>query len=316
MKRRNFIKNSMGAAIAGSSLMNGFNINQTEEDSPMTRNKLGNINSQHNIEINSIQDNAKRPSFLNKSYPIISGIFAGQTVKELIAEARNAEFEGAKGITIDLFDLKPEFRNSDSLERVINSVNLPFMFYFYRNDKWKDSSDDDRQELLLTAAGSGASMIDVMGDLYDPSSREITYNKEAIDKQKRLIDKIHEKGADVVMSSHTSSSLSTEEVVEHMLALEKRDPDVVKIVTNTNTEEELAEAFATTMTLNRELKKPFIHLCGGKYSRLHRFVCPTLGVSILFAVSNYSDRYGFGQPTIKSMKAVLDNIHWNINSVK
>jgi hypothetical protein len=75
------------------------------------------------------------------------------------------------------------------------------MFFFYRNDKWNKSSDDDRQILLLGAAYAGASMIDVMGDFYHPSPMEITRNTKAIDKQKRLIDKIHAKGADVVKPS-------------------------------------------------------------------------------------------------------------------
>ena len=159
-------------------------------------------------------------------------------------------------------------------------------------------------------------MIDVMGDLYDPSPMEITHNPVAIDKQKRLIDKIHAKGANVVISSHMPSlSRTTEQVVEHMLEVESRGPDVVKIVTGVNTEEELAEAFRTTMALKRELKVPFIHLCNGKFSRPHRFMGPVLGVSIFFAVPRYEPRYGMHQPTIRAMKAVLDNIHWNINDV-
>ncbi len=255
-------------------------------------------------------------SFLNKPYPVITGIMAGQTPEELIAESRNAEFDGAQGIAIDLFDLKPEFRNAESLKGIIDSVRLPFMFYFYRNDRWGKPADDERQELLLAAADAGASMIDVMGDLYDPSPLEITHKKSAIDKQKRLIDRIHAKGADVVMSSHMPSSARTaEQVLEHMLEMESRGPDVVKIVTGVNTAEELAEAFRTTMLLKRELKKPFIHLCGGKFSRPHRFMGPALGVSILFAVSRYNPRYGMTQPTIRAMKAVLDNLHWNIREV-
>jgi len=254
-----------------------------------------------------------RHSFLNKPYPVITGIMCGQTPQELIAKSRNSEFDGAQGIAIDLTDLKLVFRNTESLKSIIDSVNLPFMFYFYRNDKWKESSDDERQEVLLDAVEAGASMIDVMGDLYDPSPMEITHNQSAIDKQKRLIDKIHAKGAEVVISSHISCSRTTEQVVEHMKALEERGPDVVKIVTGVNTEEELAEAFRTTMTLKCELKIPFIHLCSGKFSRPHRFLGPALGVSIMFAVHRYEERYGFTQPTIKAMKAVLDNIHWNIN---
>ncbi|WP_372933993.1 type I 3-dehydroquinate dehydratase [Mariniphaga sediminis] len=262
-------------------------------------------------------DNKKRLSFLNKPYPVIAGIISGQTPQELIAGVRNSESEGADGITIDLFDLKLEFRNAESFKCITDSVHLPFMFYFYREDKWKESSEDDRQEVLLAAADGGASMIDVLGDLYDPSPKEITYNKSAIDKQKRLIDKIHSKGADVVMSLHTGCYLSTEETLKHMLELESRGPDIVKIVTTINTEEELAEALNTTIALNSELKIPFIHLCSGKFSRPHRFMCPVLGTTLVFAVPYYSNRYpNLAQPTIKSMKAVLGSIRWNINDIK
>ena len=309
--RRDFIKNS-AAISAGVMILPHHILNGKGNNLPNDKVNVGIAGTEGLTD-----NNKKRLSFLKKPYPVIAGIIAGQTPQELIASAKNSEFEGAGGITIDLYDLKPEFRNSESFKSIINSVNLPFMFYFYRKDKWKESSDDDRQEVLLTAADAGASMIDVMGDLYDPSPNEITYNQNAIDKQKRLIDKIHSKGADVVISSHTRCPLTTEEVVKHTLELELRGPDVVKIVTTINTEEELAEALRTTIVLNRELKTPFIHLCGGKYSRPHRFMCPVLGTSILFAVPQYVAQYsGFFQPTIKSMKAVLDNIHWNIKAIE
>lgn len=257
-----------------------------------------------------------RLSFLNKPYPVITGIMAGQTPQELIAGAGNAEFDGARGIAIDLADLKPEYRNRESLQRVIEAVRLPFMFFFYRSDKWESGSGDEkRQELLLAAADAGASMIDVMGDWYDPSPMEITHNPGAIQKQEELIGRIHAKGADVVISSHMPCPRTAEQVLAHMRELESRGPDAVKIVTTVNTEEELAEAFRTTMILKRELKLPFIHLCTGKFSRPHRFIGPALGTSILFAVHQYEPRYAMVQPTIRAMKAVLDNLHWNINDV-
>jgi 3-dehydroquinate dehydratase len=308
--RRNFIKNA-AATSAGIMMMPG-NIFADKAENPSDDKVIIKNEGTESPAAN----NKKRPSFLNKSYPVITGIIAGQTPDELIAFSRNCESEGAGGIAIDLFDFKPEFRNYESFKKIINSVNLPFMFYFYRGDRWEKLGDDDRQEVLLAAAEAGASIIDVMGDLYDPSPKEITYNKEAIDKQKRLIDKIHSKGADVVISSHTGCPLTTEEVIKHMQELESRGPEVVKIVTTINTEEEFAEALNTTITLNRELKTPFIHLCSGKYRRPHRYMCPVLGTSILFAVPQYTDRYpGLSQPTIRSMKAVLDNINWNIKDV-
>ncbi len=254
-------------------------------------------------------------TFLNQPQPVATGIFAGQTPQELIAEARNCEFEGADGLAIELRDLKPEFRNRDSLKSVIDAVNLPTMFCFYRNDSQQNLDDDSRQEILLAAAEAGGSIIDVMGDLYDPSPMELTHNPAAIGKQKRLIDRIHSLGADVVISSHMACPRTAEQVFEHLSEVAKRGADVVKIVTTVNTDEELAEAFRTTLLLKRELGKPFIHLCNGTYSRPHRFMGPALGVSIFFCISRYEPRYGMTQPTIRAMKSVLRNMHWNINNL-
>lgn len=76
--------------------------------------------------------------------------------------------------------------------------------------------------MLLAAAEAGASIIDVMGDLYDPSPMELTRNPAAVDKQKRLIDRIHGKGADVVISSHMQCPRTAEQVLEHLSEAAKR----------------------------------------------------------------------------------------------
>lgn len=253
-----------------------------------------------------------KKTFLNQNRPVITSLFSGATPQELIAKAANSEFDGAGGIAIELHGLKPEFRNRESLKNIIEAVNLPFMFCFYRKDQWENRDDDARQELLLAAADAGASMIDVMGDLYDPSPLELTRNPAAVEKQMRLIDAIHDKGADVVISSHMACFRSTEQVVEHLKIVEARGADVVKLVQTVDTESELEEAIHTTLVLRRELKVPFIHLCNGKFARPHRFFGPALGVSIFFAVQRYENGVG-PQPTITAMKAVLDNLHWNIN---
>lgn len=252
-----------------------------------------------------------RRSFLKTPPPVLAGIFAGQTPAELIAEARHAEFEGAAGLAFELCDLKPEFRNAEALKPVIDAVNLPGMFVFYRNDRQQKLDDDARQEVLLAAVDAGAAMVDVMGDLYDPAPMELTRDPAAVEKQKRLIDRIHEKGAEVVMSSHMSCPRTAEQVLEHLSESAKRGPDVVKIVTTVNNDEELAEAMRTTLMLKRELKTPFIHLCNGSHSRPHRFLGPALGTSIFFAVPRYEPRYSMGQPSVRAMRTVLDNLHWS-----
>ena len=251
-----------------------------------------------------------KKSFLNQTDPVITALLNAETPGEFIVKAAKSESEGAGGIAIELKFLKPEFRNCNSLKSIIDAVHLPFMFCFYRNDKWENRDDDARQELLLDAVEAGASMIDVMGDLYDPSPFELTRNPVAVEKQMRLIDVIHAKGADVVISSHIDSFRTTEQVIEHMKTMEIRGADVVKLVQNANTEQELEETFRTTFALRRELKKPFIHLCNGKFARPHRFFAPAFGIAILFAVQGEATAT---QPTITAIKSVLDNLNWNIN---
>ena len=62
----------------------------------------------------------RRLFFQNPRATAITAIMSGQTPESLIAQSRSAEFDGADAIAIDLCDLLPEFRNRESLERVIN----------------------------------------------------------------------------------------------------------------------------------------------------------------------------------------------------
>lgn len=259
------------------------------------------------------ESSVAKKTFLNQKRPVITSLYSEETPEKAIEKARKSASEGAGGIAFELHLLKPEFRNHDSLKRIIDSVPLPFMFCFYRKDKWEQRGDDARQELLLTAAEAGASMIDVMGDLYDPSPLELTRSPAAVEKQMRLIDSIHAKNAAVVMSSHTGRFLTTEQVIEHMKTMEARGADVVKLVQAANTEQELEEAIRTTFALRRELKVPFIHLCGGKFSRPHRFFGPVLGLAIFFAVQGNSTTSL--QPNIAAIKSVLEHINWDIDAI-
>lgn len=246
---------------------------------------------------------------------MITAIMTGATPSELIAQIREADYEGADGIAIDLTQLRPEFRNVASLRNVIGSAGImPVMFFFYRNDAMKQyRTDEARQELLLMAADAGAHIIDVMGDLYCPSPRECTHDETAIARQMQLIEDIHARGSQVVMSSHMNEFLTTDEVLAQLHEFARRGADVVKLVQTVNSDEELATAIRTTMVLRRELDRPFIHLCNGSHARLHRFLGPELGVSVCFAVSRYDLRWPMTQPTVKAMKNVFDSMRFHLD---
>ena len=255
--------------------------------------------------------------YFNSTKTVIAAIMEGITPNEIISVARTAEFDGADAICLSLRELQPEFRNKDSLASIFTAVSIPFMVYFYRDNSNTPALDDDaRQTVLMDAAKAGASVIDVIGDLYDPNPvTQRATAKRAISRQKKLIDKFHAIGSQVVMSSHSTVFMDAEKTLEQLQDFESRGADIVKIVMPVNTEEEFAESVKTTMLLHRELKKPFIHLAGGKFARIQRFLGMSLGVSTTFAVAQYNPRNPMFQPSVRAMREVRDAYHWHISEL-
>ena len=256
-------------------------------------------------------------SFFNRQDAAITLLCAPQSISEAVSFARAGEMDGADGIAIELLQMPLEQRTEDKFRTVINSVQLPFMFIDYRNDMFLKADDEARQEYLLLAAKCGAEVIDVMGDLYDPSPFELTRDPAAVEKQKALISRIHELGAKVIMSSHmVSAERSAEEVLEHLNEQSARGADILKIVVGMNTEKALVEGMRTLFLLHKELNKPFVFLGGGLYGRFIRYIGPKLGAAIEFAVHDYVPGQSYNQPTVRSFKGVLENFHWDIENLK
>ncbi|MBR7105085.1 MAG: type I 3-dehydroquinate dehydratase [Lentisphaeria bacterium] len=255
-----------------------------------------------------------KKSFFNNQRTVIAALLKGTSIEDYIRQCREAEFAGADGIAAELCLLPQEQRTEENFKRLMDEVRLPFMFCLYRNDQSFGKDDAARMDVLLTAARAGAEVIDVMGDLFDPSPRELTRNGDAIARQKEVIGQLHALGTKVIISSHMSCSLRAEEVLEHLQEQASRGADMVKIVTGIHSEEDLLEAIKTTMLLNRELQVPFVHLGTGSHSRIHRYLGMQLGAAVEFAVASHTASPAlFAQPTIASFKAVQENLFWHIN---
>ena len=253
-----------------------------------------------------------RSSFFNRQKVAVTALLSEQSVSDFIVQIRASEFDGADAFAAELKHLPLEERTEEHFKAMINATQLPAMFLSYRNDKFLGADDEARQKYLLLAAQCGAEVIDVMGDLYDPSEFELTRDAVAIKKQMKLIDEIHSIGSKVIMSSHMPVFRTKDEVLEHMLRQSERGADICKLVQGVNTPQELALAVETTMYLNEKLDKPFVHLCGGKYARPHRFMSAALGNSIVFAIHEYrAHQILGGQPPIRNYRAVIDNFGWS-----
>jgi len=254
-----------------------------------------------------------RPSFLRLQSPYLAAIIEGATPEATIASILKCEHDGAEAFAVSLASWERDRLTREELSRVFQCTGRPMMPLCYRSGHLAADKldDEERAELLLLAVEAGAAACDIMGDMYDPAPRERTRDKEAIAAQKRLIDRIHAQGAEVLMSSHAPSEFLTgEEVLEHLSDFVSRGADIAKIVVRADSDDEVIEAFRTTVLLKRELKAPFVHLCSGRYGRLQRYVAPSLGAALTFGMETSVQG---PQPLVSSARGLLNELNWHVD---
>ena len=253
-------------------------------------------------------------TFLGHDKPLLVNMLIENSVEECVATIRNAIYEGADAFGMHLCKFPKQYHNLEALKTIFNyAEDKPILTMNYRRYLNEGVKDEELVKEQLMALDAGATMCDIMADMFDPSPLEITYNNAAIEKQKRLIDEIHKKGGEVLMSSHTWQFYNTEQAVAHAKEVEKRGADMVKIAMRADTEDELLEAIRTTSALKNELKIPFLYVCMGQYGKMHRVIAPMFGSSMILCVQKYDVLAHKEQPLLKATKAVLDNLDWKLS---
>jgi 3-dehydroquinate dehydratase len=252
-----------------------------------------------------------KPSFIKTTKrPLLVPILTDRTPEDCIATMRNAIYDGADAFAIMYGNLEACYRNSDDLKRFFPyAEDKPILIINYRR---KDSTDEDLVAENLVTIEAGATMVDIMGDMYDPSPMQLTMKPEAIDRQKKLVEKIHSIGGEVLMSSHTFVPMTAEQTIEHAKALEARGVDMIKIAMSAYTEDDLLEVIKTTALLKRELKIPYFHICMGQYGKVHRAIAPMFGSALALCVQSYTTAGHKEQVLLRATKAVYDNLDWRI----
>ena len=244
--------------------------------------------------------------------PLFTAIFCDDSVAALSRQAQAAWYAGADGVCAELKNLRRDDRSPERLRALVDASPLPTMCCLYRTDAIDKDDDDARTMTLLAALDAGAACIDVMGDLFDKSPREWTRKPSAVARQKRLIARIHDAGAQAILSSHPLCFLEPEEVLAQLKDFEKRGADVVKLVQTADTEEEFLAAVRATLLCRRELRTPFVHLVSGAFGDLHRFLAPTLGVALTFATLDKRGDFPMPQPPLANMKGVFNNLRFTM----
>lgn len=226
-------------------------------------------------------------------------------IKELIDKSAP---EGAEAFGMQFEQLKSEYRTKEVYKDLFAyAKDKPVYVTNYRHTSNEGKTDDMLAAELVELAGCGADLCDVMGDYFDRQPDEVAVDKTAIEKQKELIRKIHDKGAKVLMSSHVLKYIPAEKVLEIALEHQKRGADICKIVTGADTMEQQLENLKIINMLKENLKIPFLFLCGGE-CRILRRIGGELGCCMYLCVHEYDALATPAQPLLKQLKTIRDNI--------
>ena len=205
-------------------------------------------------------------SFLNREKSLLTCMVQATTpqrIGELVARSLP---EGAEAYGMQLCRLETPYRNPETYKELFRLVApLPVYVTNYRKHGSNEGKSDEQLAAeLLEIAECGATLCDVMGDYFDPCEGELTMNADAIDKQMALIDALHKKGAEVLMSSHVLKFIPAERVLEIALEHERRGADICKIVTGAENMAQQIENLRIIDLLKKTLKIPFLFLTGGE----------------------------------------------------
>ena len=251
----------------------------------------------------------RKPSFLNHAEPLVCCMALESTADELINYILNARYEGATAIGIQLDCLKKEYRTKETLSRIFAAAgNLPIYITSYRGAESADLTDEERAELLVLGIEAGATLADIMGDLFAPAEYEYTYDEEAIKKQKALAKRIHDLGGEVLFSCHVHAFLPEEKILEIANGQIERGADVVKIVAHAMTEEELIEDIGICARLKHKISKDYLFLTNGPFCRLQRQITGKLGSCMYLCTRDYAFYGSNEQPLLKAQKTILDGM--------
>lgn len=248
-----------------------------------------------------------KKTFLEYDKPIITSMVLAdnpQRTKELMDKSLSLE---AEAIGMQVEKLLPEYQNETVYRELFSYTDKPVYATSYRSNSNAGKSDEEIAEVLIKFAKCGATLCDVMGDIFDKQPGEFTEDKIAIKKQMELIDKIHNAGAEVIMSSHVRKFISAEEVLKIALNHQERGADISKIVTGAETMEEQIENLRIVNLLKENLKIPFLYLSGGKCNILRR-IGADLGCCMYLGVAERDEFSAPEQPLLENITAIRYNM--------
>lgn len=250
----------------------------------------------------------RKGSFLNAEKPLLTVMVQADNPDRIEYLVNASLTEGAEAFGMQFELMNPEYRTGETYEQLFSLTRLlPVYVTNYRSRQNEGRNDNVLAEELIELAKHGATLCDVMGDYFDPCDGELTMNEIAIQKQIKLIDTLHETGAEVLMSSHINKFTPAEMVLEIALEHKRRGADISKIVTRAENMEQQIENLRILSLLKNYLGIPFLFLSGGE-CHISRRLGSTLGNCMTLCIYE-QDMYSYNaQPLLKDAKLLRDTL--------
>ena len=249
-----------------------------------------------------------KKSFFNNDSAVLTCMVQGDNPDRIKELMRKSIPQGAEAFGIQFEQMSSEYRNAEVYRKLFACAeDKPTYVTNYRYAKNTGKSDEQLAEELLELADCGADLCDMMGDYFDRQLGEMTYNETAVAKQKDLIDKLHKRGAKVLMSTHIHKFTPADEVLKIALAHQSRGADISKIVVGAENTEQQLENLKMINMLKEKLDVPFLFLSGGECKILRR-IGGEFGCCMYLCVYEYDKFATPLQPLLKKVKAIRDNM--------
>ena len=249
-----------------------------------------------------------KKTFLTYEKPLLTCMVQATTPQRIKALIDASLPEGAEAIGMQFCRLEEEYRTKETYKDLFAYAAHPvYATNYRRNGSNKGKDDAALAAELLELAECGATLCDVMGDYFDPCEGELSMNTEAIEKQMALIDALHARGAEVLMSSHVLKFTPAERVLEIALEHQKRGADICKIVTGAENMAQQIENLRIITLLKEHLKIPFLFLSGGE-CHITRRIGGALGCCMYLCVHEHDELATPQQPLLRELKLIRDNL--------
>ena len=239
--------------------------------------------------------------FLTKEPLIVSMVqaYTPERVEELMERSR---VDGAEAFGMQFCRMKAEYRTPETYKRLFGAAgDLPTYVTNYRQGENEGKSDDVLADEIVELAEHGATLCDVIGDMFDKQDDEMARDSAAIERQMKLIERIHATGAEVLMSSHILKFTPAERVLEIALEQQRRGADICKIVVGAENMAEQIENMRIITLLKEKLDIPFLFLSSGETHILRR-IGGELGCCMYLCVYEHDELATPVQPLVKDIK--------------